>query len=542
MGAWAATADVVYVATAAVWGVSTYALRNKHPLFGVAVLLITDFACGWGLHLYNNYFFVNTLLYAAGGAAYAIVPTKVRNKWEKYLDSEGGLGVRYLVNRNRLDLYAKLSGVAGVLTDMRLVLEGGISNLPPIANYKNQLAKELSQSLCADCQHRPRCERALSSSTAVAMYDLISRGLELGRLNQLEMPPFFGENCPYCKQVVERCAVVMDDYTAHTQVADRIDDNKRILCEQLSGLAGLMTDLAGEVKQVVSFDTTREKRLLEDLSNHNVIAKECIIYRDKGLCTAIVVVRAADADKPELDAILSKHLGKMTTKSVTNHSAGWVSRCYVTAPPLGVATGQFATTKKGSDHTGDTLSVLPLSTDKVLLAVADGMGSGHEASAGANAAMALVESFYTAGIDDEAVLGLINKLLAVRNEDSFQALDMCVVDLRQQHADFIKLGAPESVIRRADRIQVVEGGALPLGILETVTPKVERVALSVGDMIVMCTDGITESIGIDGVVRMVEQNPTTNPKTLARLVVEDALFVSEEDDKTVLCARIYDNV
>ena len=156
--------------------------------------------------------------------------------------------------------------------------------------------------------------------------------------------------------------------------------------------------------------------------------------------------------------------------------------------------------------------------------------------------MALVESFYTAGIDDEAVLGLINKLLAVRNEDSFQALDMCVIDLRQRHADFIKLGAPESVVRRADRIQVVEGGALPLGILETVTPKIERIALAVGDMIVMCTDGITETIGIDGVVRMVEQNPTTNPKTLARLVVEDALFVSEADDKTVLCARIYDNV
>jgi len=542
LGAWAATGDLAFLALAAVWGIAAYTLRLKHPIFALLVLVSTDLACGLALQLYDNYFYVNTLLFALGGLALALVPPKVRHTWEKCLEADNDLGVRYLVNRNRLDLYTKLNGVSSVLTDMRLVLEGGIASLPPLANNKNKLAKELSRTLCVECENRPHCERVLSASTAVAMYDLISRGIELGRLNQLEMPAFFDDNCPYARRVVERCAALLDDYVARKEVCDRVDDNKRIMCEQLSGLGGLMTDLAAEVKQVVSYDTTTEKRIIEDLSNHNVIAKECIVYRDKGLATAIVVVRAADVDKPDLDVTLAKHLGKMVLKSVTNHTAGWVSRCYVTAPPLGLAAGQAASTKKGSEHTGDTFSVLPLSTDKTLLAVCDGMGSGIEASGGANAAMALVESFYTAGIDDESILGLINKLLVVRNEDCFQALDMCVVDLRHKYADFIKLGAPESVIRRADRIEVVEGGALPLGILENVTPKVSRVPLVAGDMIVMCSDGISETIGVDGVVRMTEQNPTTNPKTLARLVLEDALFVSEDDDKTVLCARIFDNV
>ena len=542
LGAWAATRNVSALAMAALWGVASYLLRTRHPLFVWVVVTVSDAAAGWGLGLYAAYHYANTLLLAGGALTACLIPRKVRDRWEQYREGQDDVGVRYLVNRNRLDLYTKLAGISNVLTDMRLVLEGGICNMPPLANNKNRLAKELSQAMCSDCARRTQCEHALSSGTAVAMYDLIGRALELGRLNVLEMPSFFGEHCPYAKQVADACGAMLDDYMERKEVADRVDDNKRVMCEQLSGLSGMMADMAKEVKQVVSFDTTRETRILEELSNRNVIAKESIIYHNKGLCTAVLVVRAADSEKPDIARILDKHLGKMVRKSVTNHSGGWVSQCYVSAPPLGLASGQFCATKRGSERSGDTFSVLPLSTEKVLLAVCDGMGSGVEAAGGANAAMALVESFYTAGVDDGVVLDLINKLLAVRNEECFQALDMCVVNLREGHADFIKLGAPESVIRHTDRIQVVEGGALPLGILENVTPKVSRVPIGAGDMIIMCSDGISETIGVDGVVRMAEQNPTTNPKTLARLTVEDALFVSEDDDKTVLCARIYDNV
>ena len=541
IGCWGATLDKAFVAVGILWALSAYLLRNRHPLWAAAALVATDLVLGLALKQYVAYHYANTLLVGLGAALYTLVPKARRAKWEGLTGAQDDIGVRYLVNRNRLDLYTKLDALAGVLTDMRAVLDEGICRMPPLEHSKNYLAKELAAASCTGCSRRALCEQSLSSSTVVAMYDLLTRAMADERLTLLTMPVFFGDNCVRTKAVLADAKQLLMDYAAKKEIADAVDHSKTIMCEQLAGLAGVMKNYAAEIKQVVAFDAQREKRVLEALSDVGVQAKECIIYKIKDTCTVVLVVRQKDAEKRDLTKTLDRLLGKMTQKSVTNHAGGWVSVCYVTAPPYGMATGQHCATKAGSEKSGDTYSVLRLGTDKVLLAVCDGMGSGKPAAGGSSAALSLVESFYTAGIDDGVVLSLVNQLLAVRNEESFQALDMCVVDLRNAHADFIKLGAPESIIRHADRIEVVAGGALPLGILESVTPKVSRVAIGNGDMIVLCSDGITESIGIDGVVRMAEQNPTTNPQTLARLTVEDALYVDQHDDKTVLCARIFDN-
>ena len=137
------------------------------------------------------------------------------------------------------------------------------------------------------------------------------------------------------------------------------------------------------------------------------------------------------------------------------------------------------------------------------------------------------------------VLSLINKLLSLRNSEDFQALDMGVVNLRTGAVDFIKMGAPQSLIRRKEGFEIIEGASLPMGILDNVRPSVSRKILSDGDMLVLVSDGITEAIGIEGVARMVELNKTSNPQTLAELILADAQEVSKMDDMSVLCGRLY---
>ena len=534
-----ATGDVYWGVSIALMGGVAYPLKGYHPVWtGLAaegVHLVFAFALG----VYGAYYFPTAILLGVGALAPALLPKVTLKKLTDRLSPTAGPGSRYLVNRTRRDLYRSVDGLANVLDDMRAVLAQGMSCLPPIKENKNQLAKDLAATVCRDCPSRPTCEQALSSSTALAMYDLITKRLDLGRISRLDAPPFFAEYCTRTAYAVENCNQLVAGYDRRKVVCDTSDESKRMMAEQLQGIAGMMHTFGDSLKQTVTYEVAGERKIKDALSNHGVVAKEVILYRNKGVYTVVLTVREQDAAKKAVGATLDKLLGATIKKDGKVQAGGWVTLTYVSAPPLGYLTGQKAVPKAGSPASGDTYSVTPIGTDKVMLALCDGMGSGKDAHQGSEAAMSLVEGFYQIGLDEDAVLGLLNRMLVLRNGESFQALDMCVVDLRRGYADFIKLGAPESVIRHHSSMQVIPGGALPLGILDEVTPKVTRAKIEAGDMIVLATDGISETIGTDGIVRMSDQNPTVNPSTLAGLIVEDALFVNREDDKTVLCCRVF---
>ncbi|MBO4534306.1 MAG: SpoIIE family protein phosphatase [Clostridia bacterium] len=515
-------------------------LRGAHPVWTALAGLSVHLVMALALKLYSSYYFPTAILLGVGLAIPALLPRSLLKKLAEYFAPTPSMGARYLVNRTRRDLYKSLDGLGDVLEDMQAVLACGMCLLPPIKENKNQLAKDLARIVCRDCPSRVQCEQVLCASTALAMYDLITKRLDLGRVSRLEAPAFFGEYCMRTQYAVETCNRMVAQYDHRKVVADTTDEGKRMMADQLKGLAGMMKSLASDLKQTITYETKAETRLKDALSSHGVVAKEVILYRAKGIATVVLTLKEGDASKKVVSSTLRKLVGSVVKKDSKAQAGGWVTATYVTAPPLMFLTGQKAVAKAGSPASGDTYSVTPIGTDKVMLALCDGMGSGKEAHSGSESAMSLVEGFYQIGIDEDVVLDLINRLLIVHNGESFQALDMCVIDLRRGYADFIKLGAPESVIRHAGSMQVVAGGALPLGIMDEITPKVTRAKLEAGDMIVLATDGISETIGTDGIVRMCDQNPTTNPSTLAELIVEDALYVNRDDDKTVLCCRVFE--
>lgn len=539
LGVGLAMGDVYWGVTVALLFGVALPLRGVHPVWTALAAMAVHLVVAFGLRLYADYYFPTAILLGVGLSVPALFPRSLLKKLGEYFAPTPSMGSRYLVNRVRGDLYKSIGGLGEVLEEMRAVLAKGMCALPPIKENKNQLAKDLAQVVCRDCPSRVQCEQVLCASTALAMYDLITKRLDLGRVSRLDAPPFFAEYCARTQYAVESCNRMVAQYDHRKVVADTTDEGKRMMADQLKGLAGMMKSLAADLKQTVTYETKSETRIKDALSSHGVVAKEVILYRAKGIVTVVLTVREGDADKKVVGSTLRKLVGGVVKKDSKLQAGGWITATYVTAPPLMYLTGQKAVAKVGSPASGDTYSVTPIGTDKVMLALCDGMGSGKEAHSGSESAMSLVEGFYQIGMDEDVVLELINRLLILHNGESYETLDMCVVDLRRGYADFIKLGAPESVIRHAGSMQVVAGGALPLGIMDEITPKVTRAKIEAGDMIVMATDGISETIGTDGIVRMCDQNPTTNPSTLAGLIVEDALYVNRDDDKTVLCCRVF---
>ncbi len=495
---------------------------------------------GLAFSFFENYSYINTILLFVGGGIFAMLSDSIINRFLSSIGVERGYAMRTLVNRNRFDMYKRLSKVSNVLKEMsRAVAFDDVINNEKMEDI-SFLSKKLADSLCFDCDRRMECERMLTASTASATRDLISNAIKNGRVSILEMPPFLVEYCAKSSKMLVSCKEMLENYAVRKELTESVGTCRTLLSEQINGLSGMIDGFASEIKQAVAFDPEKERELTEALSAVNIIASEAIIYRGSDCRSLVISVREQDEVKPALMSNIEKVLGKMV-KSDRTQGKGVVNLTFVDAPRYDLTYGVSAKSKDATSN-GDAFSVVKLSTDKVMFAICDGMGSGKDASETSGRAIALVEAFYKAGIDENGVLSLINKLLSARGGENFSALDICVVNLRRGTADFIKLGGVESVILGSGTSDIIEGGALPLGILETVKPKVARKSVTNGDMIVMFSDGITDSIGSDGVIRIGEQSKTNNPERLAESIIEDSEFVGHADDKTVLCIKIFNRI
>lgn len=514
---------------------------RKYRRINFLAIPVLDLLFGYAFKLFPDYSFINAILLFVGGLIFALLPNKFINRYLSTIGADRGYAVRTLVNRNRYDIYKRLNRISAVLKDMSLVLKSDEEPLGEVDENKEFLAVQLADAVCSDCNKRAECEKMLTASTKSTTYDLINNCMKSGRISILELPPFMSEYCSRSVKMLSGCKEMLENYTVKKELSDSVLACKTLMCEQIDGLSGMIDSFSKEIKQTVSFDSAKEKELIDSLSSVNVIASEAVVYAGTGTNNLVLTVRSEDENKPALMRIVNKVMGNMV-KSDRTASAGSVSLSFVNAPKLDFMLGTAQANKTGSKISGDTHTIVKLSPEKVMIALSDGMGSGENANSVSDRAIGLVESFYKAGIDENIVLSLINKLLSIRGREDFSCIDMCILNLRSGICDFIKLGGVESIISHKNSVEVIEGGALPMGILETIKPCVCRRQISAGDMIIMFSDGITDSIGSDGVIRITEQNNTSNPEKLAKEIIEDSDFVGHDDDKTVLCIKIFNRI
>ena len=153
--------------------------------------------------------------------------------------------------------------------------------------------------------------------------------------------------------------------------------------------------------------------------------------------------------------------------------------------------------------------------------------------------MSMIESFYRAGLANDIVLSLVNRLLKISLDDNFSSLDISVIDTKSGGLDVIKLGSASSFIIRRDSVEAVACSAPPAGIVDSPIPTTLRFQLYDGDMVAMMSDGVYDVLDAKGVVDVVDCAHTTNPQTLANELLKKAVELGAEDDCTVLVMRLF---
>jgi stage II sporulation protein E len=336
-------------------------------------------------------------------------------------------------------------------------------------------------------------------------------------------------------------------YKNYAGIMNNIDASKVMLAEQLLGVSKIMRDLSLEVNSGVDFEKGKEKKIIDELTYNNIICSDALVFEDREqTLSATLAIRKEDSLKASISKVVSKICACKMDVVVEESSsrAGWQVLTLKSAPKYDCIFGVATKAKTGSETSGDCYSIIKINDGKYLFALCDGMGSGKKAEEVSSTAIGLIENFYKAGFDENIILSSVNKLLSLGQDDVFSALDICVVNVRDGSSNFIKMGAPESYIKHKDTTNIIEIGALPLGIIQNTDAKTKQVYISSGDKIIMFTDGISDSFkSSDELCDYINNISTGNPQEIADQILNKALANNKKiakDDMSVIVTKIFE--
>ena len=538
--------EVSYIALFSFMAIITTVFR-ENKFYAFLSIVLADVLLGLYFNSFLSYGLVNILSVIVGGLVYQFIPRKTINKISNILFVENSNSTsKSLVLKNKLILSNKLSATADVFYELDKTFRKLTKGNLPIEDAKKMITVEIIQSTCEGCKNKQECFRRLGESAKEIFTNLTNVGFEKGKVSLVDLPQYLTSRCQNLNNLVSNTNSLLNQYHEYSGMINNLDASKLLIAEQLAGVSHILKNLAISTGKEIKFDKEKEERIREELIYNNIIIQDIIVFdSDFETCNISVVLKETDVGDEKLISVINKvcKTNFVIDEIIPADILDYVVVNLKTAPAYDITFGISQATKGESDVSGDTFSLTRLDNDKYLVCLCDGMGSDDNAFETSSTAIGLIENFYKAGYDSSIIIPSVNKLLNLGRSDVFSAIDICVVDLKSAITDMIKLGACVGFIKQEETTTIVESGALPIGILEEVKPKITKTALNSGDMIVLVSDGIVDAFGEEEKIKnYITKNTTTNPQTLADNILQTAKEFNKnfpKDDMTVLVGKIY---
>jgi len=201
---------------------------------------------------------------------------------------------------------------------------------------------------------------------------------------------------------------------------------------------------------------------------------------------------------------------------------------------------------------GDSALSCRLPDGRRALILSDGMGKGARAAAESRLVVKKLKRLLQEGLPAGQAIDRVNRDM-IENvarrcetaEESFATVDLALIDQISGKASIYKMGAAPSFVVRGKRIRKMQKPGLPVGIVPRVSPGEASAKLMPGDVIVMVSDGITDSdFRSEGkwlIDLLKRRDKKQGPKVLAEVILDEAIRRSqgrELDDATVMVAVV----
>jgi len=341
----------------------------------------------------------------------------------------------------------------------------------------------------------------------------------------------------------------------------RILESRELVGQQLSGVSDIIRRLADELDMSLKFHEELEEEIMREMNEQKIDVDNVVVMEDgNGRYEVDITHKPYYEKKPwgrTASGILNRSLKRRMQLEdeapvfTGKGSRGRYNSRFLEVKKLCVNSGAAGAPKSRDGVSGDTHSVMELRNGQCMLTLSDGMGTGREAREESAATVELLEDFVESGFEKDLAVKIINSALVLKNSDeSFSTLDVCCADLYSGDAEFIKIGAASTFLRRDGKVSVIRSSSLPMGAVADLDAEVSRLRLRHGDVILMVTDGVLDAASSkedkEGwVSQALRDCKYVNPQDIADMVLIEAKKLSGGnigDDMTVLAARFWENM
>lgn len=521
---------------------------NKLGKFGVA----GGFALGY--IIYNLY--VNSMgeglitipVLMISTALFLIMPLQVLNKVKKYMVETVPNSSKSLMldmTRDRLcEIAVALEDIGEAYSSFEEPSESALYE-----KYLDRFCHEVQERVCHDCGLYRICWEKDEEHTIRSLYTLL-KNYQAGLRDTL--PILFKKRCEQFETIKKIADSEISIYNFNRQINNITRQQQNIISKKFHDAGRFLKDLANGIPEE-DVDTVMVENLTERFKQLGIKMDHLWACFDHQRTQVYMSMSPCEGEKL-CEKIIPKALSeyfnaKFYVNALSCPAKGNFDQCRMKAVSignLGVAVGVAAAAKQGYETIGDGFAFSELDNGKFMLALSDGMGVGKKAAEHSEKTLSVLERFLEMGFEDSTVLNITNSYMTLfAREERFSTIDLTLIDTYTGKTSFIKAGSAPSFIMRGAKVEIIKGGSLPVGIMDTISPKIINRDLKTGDTVVMVTDGVIEGFsglknGEEALSEFLSKIKTSNPQEIADAILKKASENGVKDDMTVMTARIWE--
>ncbi len=355
--------------------------------------------------------------------------------------------------------------------------------------YKN-IVLEAADRQCRDCKSAPLCERQ-NIHPCKKNCNSIAKKLKNG--DEL-LPEDINTDVEFCGQARELASELVNEVARAECELFRLNESVRS-ADEYELIAKLISEARSADDKERSLNSSLSRQVGDALASGGYSDWVVRVFgeRQKHFIAAGEDPDGTRIVSDEFKSIIESSSGTKLT-SVEYFRKGNMTLmecCGSRSFSVECATATMAGDRR--ELSGDTVSAFESDNGCFYALISDGMGRGELAKRTSEYVLRFLRRALAFSASKETVLHLLNQSMRRGRDECSATVDLFELDEYTGEAVFIKSGCAPSYIKREASLFRIKSETAPIGLMNTIDTEKIRVEIHDGDIIVMLSDGISQS-------------------------------------------------